>query len=363
MLPPAPVAREQQRARRRAPAERGHANRQCLAEIAVGALGVPRVQPDDLPGMHVSGDRDLSRRGIGADEPAHEEVALEVLGLVRVDDDPDQQAALDELEILRRQLLDRLAQLLQRRLAGQFADHVTLAGGDRQLGPDRRGALRDHRQHLDAVQSHADRTVVDDLVADEQDRLVVDRPPRGETSEQRQHRRRLAQEPQDRVGRERHRIGEQDRSAGAVEVRHPRQRPGARLELLDGGVERGRGPVPEARRPHGHRRPLLDLAPVTDHAARAAPDQLLRREHLMDRLERRLGHREHIAAHEQHDQIAGRAVELRGRQRRRFQRRDARVERGGQTRFRCGPTWPATILRDPRHRAAFAAAILGRRCR
>ena len=35
-----------------------------------------------------------------------------------------------------------------------------------------------------------------------------------------------------------HRVGEQDRAVGAVEVGHAGQRAGARLELLDGGVER-----------------------------------------------------------------------------------------------------------------------------
>ena len=113
---------------------------------------------------------------VGADEPAHEEVALQVVGLVGVDDDPDEQPALDEPQVLGRELLDRLAQLLQRRLARQLADHVALAGGDRQLGADRRRALGDHRQHLDAVQPHADRAVADDLVADEQHGLVVERP-------------------------------------------------------------------------------------------------------------------------------------------------------------------------------------------
>ena len=67
------------------------------------------------PGCDVGGDRDLPGLGVGADEAAHEEVALQVVGLVGVDDDPDQQPALDEPQVLGRQLLDRLAQLLQRR--------------------------------------------------------------------------------------------------------------------------------------------------------------------------------------------------------------------------------------------------------
>ena len=142
-----------------AAAERGHADRERFAQVAVGALGVAGVQAHDLAGVDVGGDRDLPGLRVGADEAAHEEVALEVVGLVGVDDDADEQAALDEPEVLGRELLDRLAQLLERGLAGQLADHVALAGGDRQLGADRRRALGDHREHLDAVEAHADRAV------------------------------------------------------------------------------------------------------------------------------------------------------------------------------------------------------------
>ena len=82
MPAPAAVAGEQQRTRGRAPAERGHADAERLAQVAVGAGGVARVQPHDLARVDVGGDRHLPGRGIGADEPAHEEVALHVLGLV-----------------------------------------------------------------------------------------------------------------------------------------------------------------------------------------------------------------------------------------------------------------------------------------
>ena len=84
--------------------------------------GVARVQPHDLARPHVGADRDLAGVGVGADEAAHEEVALDVVGLVDVDDDPHQQPALDEAEVVGVELLDRLAQLLERRAAGQLAD-------------------------------------------------------------------------------------------------------------------------------------------------------------------------------------------------------------------------------------------------
>ena len=242
--------------------------------------------------MHVGGDRDLPGRRVGADQPAHEEVALHVVGLVGVDDDADQQPALDEPEVLGRERLDRLAQLLQRRLARQLADHVALGGGDRQLGADRRRALRDHRQHLDAVEPHADRALGDDLVADEQHgrrrrRVRPDAsPPSSGSSGAASVRKRSTAS----VGNV---TGSASRIAPSApdEVRHAGQRAGALLELLDRRVERRRGAVAEARRPDRDRGARLDLAPVADHAARAAPDQPVRGEDLVDRLERRLRRR------------------------------------------------------------------------
>ena len=69
------------------------------------------------------------------------------------------------------------------------SDDVAVGGGDRQLRPDRRGALRDAGQDLDAVEAHADRAVVEHLVAAEQDRRVVEPAAGGEAAEHR-HRRR-----------------------------------------------------------------------------------------------------------------------------------------------------------------------------
>ena len=97
----AAVAREQQRAGRRPPAERAHVHRQRLAQVAVGARRVARVQPHHLAGVHLGRHRHLAGVRIGAHQPAHEEVALHVVGLVDVDHDAHQQAALDEREVVR----------------------------------------------------------------------------------------------------------------------------------------------------------------------------------------------------------------------------------------------------------------------
>src|SRR5215207_530015 len=111
------VAREQERAGRGAAAKRPHADAEGLAEVAVGARGVAGVEADDLPGVDPGGDRNLARLGIGAHETSHQEVALDVLRLVGLEHDPHQQPTLHQREVLLRELLDRVAQLVERRLA------------------------------------------------------------------------------------------------------------------------------------------------------------------------------------------------------------------------------------------------------
>ena len=117
---------------------------------------------------------------------------------------------------------------------------MAVGRGDRQLRPDRRGALRDARQHLDAVEPHADRA-------------VARRPRRRRTARPRPSSVRALDSPpstgtpgaasaqvaQHRVGRERVGVGEQDRPGGAVEVGQARrrQRPPRAPRL---GVERRR---------------------------------------------------------------------------------------------------------------------------
>jgi hypothetical protein len=114
-----------------------------LVQVAVGAGGVARVQPHDLAGPHLGAERDLPGVRIRAHEPADEEVALHVLRLVVVDHDPHQQPAVDQVAVVVGEALDRLAQLRERRLARQLADDVPVGRGDRQLRPDRGGALGD----------------------------------------------------------------------------------------------------------------------------------------------------------------------------------------------------------------------------
>jgi tRNA dimethylallyltransferase len=243
------------------------------------------MQAHDLARMHVGGDRHLARRRVGADQPPDEEVALQVLGLVGVDDDPHQQTALDEPQVLGGQRLDRLAQLLERGPAGQLGDDVAVRRGDGQLRPERRGALRDARQHFDAVQAHAHRALEDDVGAPEEHSAAVQRTPRGEPAEQRHHRRAVGEEPQDRVGREARGVREQDRGRRTAQIGHPGQRSGVLLELLHRRAERGGGALAEMGGPDRHRRAALDFALGADDAARATPDQLVGCEGLVDSLQ------------------------------------------------------------------------------
>ena len=103
------------------------------------------------------------------------------------------------------------------------------------------------------------------------------------------------------------------------------------LDLLDGGVERGRGAVAERRRPHRHRGAVLDLAPVADHAARAAADQRVGRQQLVDGLEHQLGPAERAAGSEHDHEVTARAAQLGGGLGGGVERGRAGLEQGGET--------------------------------
>ena len=211
----------------------------------------------------------------------------------------------------------------------ELVDDPSLASRDRQLGPDRRRALGHARQQLDAVEAHADRTAADDLLAEEQRGLAAQRAGAGHTAEHGHARRARMQLGQHRVGRKRVRIGQQDGPAGTREVRHAADRD-AVLDLLDLGMKRRHDPVVERRRPHRHGRAALDLAAVPDDAARAAADQDVRREHVVDALDRGLGGREMGAGGEHDREVDRRAVERGGDVRSRLERPGSGIRRGRQ---------------------------------
>ena len=151
-------------------------------------------------------------------------------------------------------------------------------------GPIGAAPCETHGEHLDAVEPHADR--------------AARRPPPRRGTAPRRRRRcapdasppssgssgdASAEEAQHGVGREAEGVGEQDRAGGAVEVRQPGQRARALLELLDGGVERlARSPSPSDAAQTDTAVPSSISRPSADHAARAAADQRVGREHLVD---------------------------------------------------------------------------------
>ena len=76
-------------------------------------------------------------------------------------------------------------------------------------------------------------------------------------------------------------------------------------------MERRHDPVLERRGPHGDRRAALDLAPVADDAARAAADQHVGLQRVVDALERRLGRGEMRAAGEHDREVDARCRQAR----------------------------------------------------
>ncbi len=185
---PAPVAGEDQRTRRRGPAERLAAQPERLAQVAVGGAGVARVQAHDRPRGDRGADRDRARVGVGADQPAHEEAVVGVLAVdavALVEHDPEQQAVGDHRALLRVQPLDRLAQGDERRAAVELAHEVAAAVGHGQRRADGRGALRDAGKHLDTAEPQADRAALDHAVVDEQRGAAVGRARAGEAAEDR----------------------------------------------------------------------------------------------------------------------------------------------------------------------------------
>ena len=163
-----------------------------------------------VPAWTARADGQRARLGVGADHPAHEEVALLVLGLAAVDDDPEQQPAGHERLLMRVEALDRLAQRVERGPARELADDVALGRGDGQLGPDGRRALRHARHDLDAREGEADGAVAAQLVAEEEGGVAVQRARAGDPAEHRHARSAAA-----RARRARDRSGtSRDRAAG-----------------------------------------------------------------------------------------------------------------------------------------------------
>ena len=106
--------------------------------------------------------------GIDADDRADQEVAPLVLGLVLVDHDAEEEALGGQGLLVMVEVLDHLAQAVERGLRGELGDDVSLGPGDGHLRPDGRCALRDARQHLDTAEAHRHRALVDHVVVEKE---------------------------------------------------------------------------------------------------------------------------------------------------------------------------------------------------
>ena len=88
-----------------------------LPEVLVGRVGVADVELHGLADADLLADRERARALVGAEQVADEEVAPAELGLVLVDDEPDVQAAAEQLALLLRGGAGELLEALDRRLA------------------------------------------------------------------------------------------------------------------------------------------------------------------------------------------------------------------------------------------------------
>src|SRR4029453_13047454 len=122
--------------------------REHLPEILVRGARVPDVELNGLDDRHLLPDRQGARALVGAEQVADEEVAPAELGLVLVDDEPDVQAAAQELALLLRGRAGELLEALDRRFPAQLHDEVLLGAGHDVRAADGPAALRHERANL-----------------------------------------------------------------------------------------------------------------------------------------------------------------------------------------------------------------------
>src|SRR5690242_15344027 len=249
-----PVAREQQRGLR------VHAG-EHLPEILVGGARVPDVELHGLAHRNLLADRQRARALVGTEQVADEEVAPAELGLVLVDDETDVQAAAQQLAFLFRGRAGELLEALDRRLPAQLLDEVLIAPGDDVGAADRTAALRYERADLDAaaVDEHADRALVDDVVVEYQ--AVPTRAPRRrrQPTDDLQAGEVAVDALEERIDRERERVREEQQAPGRLVERRPARQRGTVGRLLDPQRDRRERGTVETGCEDGEGGVLLDL--------------------------------------------------------------------------------------------------------
>ena len=316
-----------------APAERLEPQRQRLAQILVGRARVASVQPHHLAGLRParrrrarrSPGRRRARRGRGSRPARSRACRRRSRSRSAARRRPAPRSRADELG-------DDLLDGLERGAPGELVDHVALGGGDRHLAAD--GARRP-----------ATRTAASRRRA----RLTPTAPPSHTSSPKNSAPSPVggagAREPAEHrdAGRLRPRAASSTASVGneygsdsmitplePVELGEP-DRPRARSSSpVSVGVERR----PRRRRrrttPPTPRRAVPDSSsrPPAEHAAGAAADQRVGREHAVHALERRLGRDQVRAAGEHEREVGGCPVRALPRPRGRLGARRERVVRG-----------------------------------
>ena len=321
----APVAGEHQRAGGGLAADRLRAQPQRAAQILVGRSCVARVQAHDLARLDGRRRRRRAGVGIGPSTPRTRKSPCSYSGLppsitIPISSPPatsvrstDESSPID--------LLDRL----QRRAAGQLVDHVALGGGDRHLAAERRRALRHAWEHLDALQAHADGALVAAPLA-----RGTGRPRRHASA---RWRARPAPAPPGACAAKSSNTARPGTSTGRDSMISPagRYRLGQPLEPAfvsspaTVAWNTRASPPPSAAAQTATAVPDSSSRPCAEHAAGAAADQRLRREHAVDALQRRLRRCEMGSAGE-HDREVG--VGARPSRRRRVGRLDAGLAAG-----------------------------------
>ena len=237
------------------------------------------------PGCDDGADGDRAGVRIGADQAAHEEVALHVVGLVRLDDDA--RAAVRSASSTRSLGGERpttSCSFVERRAAGELVDDVPLGGGDRQLGPKGAAPCETQRQQLDPVEAQADRAAGRDLVVVEQ-RGAAAAGARGRRRRSAERRREPAS---DGVGRERG-AGRQQQDRAVAPARSGRPMTSAPSEPSTTGRGTRSPRPPQRRRPYGDAVPCSSSRPSPSTPWAPQPDQLRGRERVADDLDVRLG--------------------------------------------------------------------------
>jgi hypothetical protein len=243
-------------------------------QVVVGRVGIPHLELDRGPDLDPLADRQGAGLAVGAEDAAHEEVALPELEPVLVDRDADLEPGRDPGALVGVGGRDHLVEAVERGPAGQLHQQVALGSGDDHRVADRPAALRhDHRGGDLGRQHHADAAGVAHLVVEDQP--VVARVGRGRRhpAHHRHRRVEVAQRLDDGVDGQRERVGQEqqavargERVAGQAAQGQPR--PGA-----DGGQPDRPGRRRQPGGPQRHRGIVLDLPAAAEHRDRGGPEQ------------------------------------------------------------------------------------------